>query len=490
MDYDVSNSNYESEIVDKVIDKIDRYIEIIKPNLSVYIAFDGVAPFAKMDQQRTRRYKSDFMARNVFDADVNKDTWNTSAITPGTEIMEMLSKRIEYVFKHSELKYNLQKIYVSCSNEIGEGEHKLMEHIRDIHNKDFHDNKNIAIYGLDSDLIMLSLFHLDYCKNIYVFREAPEFLKSAIPTNIISNTSDLYFLDIEMLSHSIVKEMNCKFSDKRRTYDYVFMCFLLGNDFLPHFPAMNIRTHGISVLMEIYKNLLGSHSDRFFVSQDKKIQWRHVSSFVNEIAKNEHQYLINEYFLRDKWDKRQFSDSTPKERDDLLSNVPLLYRSEEKYISPNEYGWEKRYYNILLGESDTKMIAMNYIEGLEWVLKYYTQGCPDWKWKYQYNYPPLFSDLKIYIPHFEMDFIKPSKNNHSFSPQLQLAYVLPKSQLHLLPKKIKDFLLKNYGEYYPVEYQMQWAFCRYFWESHPQLPEIPLNLLEQWDTQFRLSMTA
>jgi 5'-3' exoribonuclease 2 len=268
------------------------------------------------------------------------------------------------------------------------------------------------------------------------------------------------------------------------------MCFLLGNDFLPHFPAMNIRTHGIGVLMEIYKNLLGSHSDRFFVSQDKKIQWRHVSSFVNEIAKNEHQYLINEYFLRDKWDKRLFPESTPKERDDLLSNVPVLYRSEEKYISPNEYGWEKRYYNILLGESDTKMIAMNYIEGLEWVLKYYTQGCPDWKWKYQYDYPPLFSDLKIYVPHFEMDFIKPSKNNHSFSPQLQLAYVLPKSQLHLLPKKIKDFLLKNYGEYYPVEYQMQWAFCRYFWESHPQLPEIPLNLLEQWDTQFRLSMTA
>lgn len=488
----LSNSEFENVIIENVIHGIEKYIYTIKPTKSVFIAFDGVAPFAKMQQQRTRRYKSHFM--NKINNQTNCIHWNTSAITPGTEFMNLFSKRIELYFTNKERIYNLQKIIISCSNSQGEGEHKLMECIRTGYCKD----DNIALYGLDADLIMLSIFHLKYCKNIWVFREAPEFIKSSIPVSILNDASDLYFLDIDLLADSIVNEMNCINPDKHRVYDYVFLCFLLGNDFLPHFPAMNIRTHGIQALMDIYRLHIGNSYDKFLISKTNgAIQWKNVGLFIKEISKNEHQLLINEYNVRDKFDKRHWLDTTEQEKNDLILNIPVIYRGIEKYISPNEYGWEKRYYKSLFHEnlntihdinSDfLKNLCNNYLEGLEWVFKYYSSGCPNWKWKYNYHYPPLFNDLIKYIPHFETDFITHDKiSNSAFTPELQLSYVLPISQLDLLPKNISSFLKSNYIELYPEHYEFHWAFCRYFWESHPLLPEIPIELLQQWDIQFKM----
>ena len=516
---------FENEIIEKVIVNIKEYINLIKPNTTIFIAFDGVAPFAKMEQQRTRRYRTRYMTTMDF-GDSNKNSWNTSAITPGTKFMDNLSYRINYEFKNTEKNYNVKNIYVSCSDDAGEGEHKLFNHTR----KCVSQNENIAIYGLDSDLIMLSLFHLKYCKDIYVFREAPEFLKSSIPItpsikknetnshfsnglvadknnfdddnrpeilsgrcNMRGNDTEPHFLDIRYLSNSILSEMKCKYPDDQRTYDYVFLCFFLGNDFLPHFPAMNIRTHGISCLLDFYRLYIGNYQDRFLISKTSgKIQWKNVSILINEIAKKEHELLINEYFVRHKFDKRTYTIETPKEREEAFQNLPIIFREEEKYICPDEPMWENRYYKRLLHCKKTtenmKQICNNYLEGLEWVFKYYSDGCPHWRWKYNYHYPPLFADLCKYIPHFEMDFISNKSNvaNAPFTKLVQLCYVMPKSNLELLPQNICKFLINNYPELYPENYDFKWAFCRYFWEAHPILPDIPLELLEQWEIQFNM----
>jgi 5'-3' exoribonuclease 1 len=150
---ELKSDDFENLLIDKVIEKIKFYIELVKPNKSIYIAFDGVAPFAKMEQQRTRRYKTSYMSKLNF-ATEKKIQWDTSSITPGTPFMNHLSNRIQYAFKHQELKYGVNKIIVSGSNEAGEGEHKITEFMRTFGDK----SETVALYGLDADLIMLSMF--------------------------------------------------------------------------------------------------------------------------------------------------------------------------------------------------------------------------------------------------------------------------------------------------------------------------------------------
>ena len=483
---------YETLVIDNVINNIENYIHIINPTHTIFIAFDGVAPFAKMDQQRTRRCKNAFI-NNHYVKQTNNDEikWDTSAITPGTKFMNTLSKRIQYKFKHAEQKYKVSNIIISCSNEPGEGEHKLFDYLR----KNPCLNQQIALYGLDSDLIMLSIFHLQYCKNIYIFREAPEFLKQYFPIEPQHDPKMPYFLDMKVLANSILAEMKCKYNDNQRIYDYIFLCFFLGNDFLPHFPSMNIRTHGIQVILDIYKTHIGNRPDKFIIDKHFNIQWNSVNKIINELAKKEHELLIIEYDTRKKLGKRKFSTHTDKEVDEYFQNIPIIYRPDEAYISPNEPQWENRYYKTLIGfdnnDSNIKNICTNYLEGLEWVFKYYSKGCPHWKWKYCFHYPPLLKDLCKFVPHFDTTFIdaKTTSSKNPFTPftdTVQLSYVLPFNNLNLLPTKINHFLTSNYNHLYVDKIKFQWAFCRYFWEAHPILPEISLELLEQWDIQFKM----
>ena len=482
----VEVESIEDIIIDSVISKIEYYIKLLNPTKCIYIAFDGVAPFAKMEQQKLRRYKSSFTAifNNEYIRKEIKNKWNTSSITPGTQFMYKLNEKLKYHFNHSEHRYKCKEVIVSCSDEHGEGEQKLFSHIR----SSSINSDRISVYGLDSDLIMLSIFHLSYCKNIFIFREAPEFLRNSIPVDVSDNQP--YFVDIDSLQYGIMEHMNCEYNNKQRIRDYVFLCFFLGNDFLPHFPSMNIRTHGMDVLLDTYKMTLGNKKDEYLINEENgKIDWINVNKYINKVQEKEEDYLKQEHSNRNRFDSYKFGETTKEEKEKALQNTPIIYRREEKYISPHDYGWEDRYYKSLFGKErkpkNIKEICNNYIEGLEWVHVYYTHDCIDWKWKYNYHYPPLFKDLIKYIPHFQMEYFSNSKKPDIFSPYTQLAYVLPKDNLYLLPKEKELWLLKNYKEYYPDNYNFIWAYCRYFWEAHPIVKGIPIPELNNIDTILR-----
>lgn len=488
----------EEVIISAVIAKIKKYVNDIQPSNILYIAFDGVAPFAKMEQQRIRRYKTGFLQKkDEIGCDAHEhglshkssSRWNTSAITPGTEFMNMLSLKVKRAFVDSGRFFGSKTVVVSGSDEPGEGEHKMFQYMRD----NALINETIAVYGLDADLIMLSLFHCFACENIFIFRETPEFGKALLGDSF--KDDELLYLDHRALSNAILSDMGVPESKNARgkIYDYIFACFLLGNDFLPHFPALNIRTHGNYTILELYNKLFAKYPDRGFISLETgNIQWRWVKVFLQELAKGETVSIINEYSSRAKLEKRFYPTNTKEERENAFDNIPTIYRAEEHYIHPGTPGWENRYYKVAFHLNETSYsktfvdeLCNNYLEGLEWTFRYYTEGCPHWRWKYNYHYPPLLVDLVERLPNFEVKFIDENVGiNIPFHPNTQLSYVIPPWNHDLLPIKQRRHLEKNgYSKYYVNVDQLrfQWMFCKYFWESHALLPDIPLQQLESLD---------
>ena len=53
--------DFEEFIIKEICKQIQYYVSLISPIEFTMIAFDGVAPAAKLKQQQTRRYKNDFI---------------------------------------------------------------------------------------------------------------------------------------------------------------------------------------------------------------------------------------------------------------------------------------------------------------------------------------------------------------------------------------------------------------------------------------------
>jgi 5'-3' exonuclease len=226
----------EKDIITNCINYTKLIISQVSPE-NVYLVIDGVAPRSKMNQQRERRYKSEFLRKPD-----EIPLWDSNNITPGTKFMDKLIQ---------ELK-KLKDIILSDSNEPGEGEHKIMKIIeeKNLTNK-------VMIYGLDGDLIFLSILH-KFSDNIILIRD------NSFNNTLSDDKKVIDFINIKNLKNYIYNDFlgilqqtkyNITNITKNRLIDdYVFICFFLGNDFLEHLPSLYIKKNAIETLMKAYSN--------------------------------------------------------------------------------------------------------------------------------------------------------------------------------------------------------------------------------------------
>jgi 5'-3' exoribonuclease 1 len=242
---------------------------------------------------------------------------------------------------------------------------------------------------------------------------------------------------------------------------------------MPHFPSVNIRTNGIDKILDAYKNTIGKTSK--IITDGQNIDWEHFFVFIKWLATNEEEFFKEEYKLRNRREK-SFSNITDEWK--KIELLPNYDRELEKYIHPEEENWQSRYYQTLFSKNENNAkIVDNYLEGLVWNLKYYSEGCIDWTWKYKYHYPPLFCDIIKYGKQ-SVKKIQFNKNTKAVNELTQLCYVVPQSSLHIIPNQIRKRLMK-YAHLYPSDCVFMWAFCKYFWESHVILPDLDISFLEK-----------
>lgn len=429
-----NSTNLKESVYQKIIDLRNKVSA-----QTVFVAFDGVAPLAKMKQQKQRRYKS-FLMRTL----LKKNSWNTNAITPGTPFMNELDDYLKVKFKSGN-----ETILYSGPNEVGEGEQKLFHYARQ------NPCTNMFVYGLDADLIMLSLLHLRHSPKIYLYRETKHFsyMKG------IKATED-YVFSVDEMAVQICQEMYQNNTEQQKAIDhYCFLCFLCGNDFLPHFPSIQIRNEGIPYLLNLFKKDL--------LVEGTKIHWDGVKKLFIELAKQE-QALIKTNI---QWKQNQRLSS--KNLEEEINAIPLKDIRETYLLTHPE-----EYYPFLFHQTDESAICKNYLKMLEWTLHYYHGECKDYYLQYEFHLAPLFSSLLKDIPCFQETLVTTNPCPPPI-PITQLLYVLPYEDFKdFIPIKYKP-IEKKYPMLCGMNFPLHYEFCKFLWEGHVEFSYIPIQKVNE-----------
>ena len=227
-----------------VLTSLEYLTENICRYKQLFISLDGLAPYAKMVNQRYRRMLGAFGGECI--------GFDRNQISPDTPYMRDLETIVREKFPLA---------HISTTQEPGEGEHKLILEIEKI---DPDQRKSICVYGLDADLILICLQHhkLSYPGQFYLLRETADF-----------NDPKLAIAEFATLSvWKLLSQLPIEIEQ------YMALCILcFGNDFMPSLGLFSLREDGYDRALHMYiesgkPDLLTSDGRRKFLTHASKLE--------------------------------------------------------------------------------------------------------------------------------------------------------------------------------------------------------------------------
>ena len=528
---DVNTRMSEDEMMSKVFAYLDHLFRMTRPNKLLYMAIDGVAPRAKMNQQRSRRFRSASEAakdreeaRRRGEPEPEGEPFDSNCITPGTEFMARLTEHLKFYVRKKQTEDPLwAKVTVILSgHEVrGEGEHKIMEHIRWARTQPgWEPNQTHCLYGLDADLIMLAL--VTHEPHFCLLREVVKFgggEKGQPSREILSNPTDDGFI---LLHIGLLREyLDLEFREKNLSFgydlervidDFILLCMLVGNDFLPALPTLNIAEGALNTLFKVYHDTLpmlggyitGDEGGGTFNAERLEKIMSIMSTFERQVLEDraldvekeeEKKARRNKRFgdgsaselnVEEKFDK-DMSEMSETDGVPQVSSDPVMMNAAKRamILEGGEEGlqaWKDQYYREKLGlkmgeAAPLAEIRQAYFDGLNWVLRYYYRGVASWTWYYPYHYAPMASDLCAGMERLtsEFDYGEP------FRPFEQLMAVQPPSSSKLLPEPFRHFMedpRSPLAEFFPEDIPVDFEGKRNDWEGVVLLPFLDADRLK------------
>jgi len=496
-----NNLEFETSLIKEVLKYTDEIFDFIKPSSLFYISIDGIPPRSKMIQQRYRRFMGNWkknrlienLEKDKIDEEIInkvKNEWDSSAISPGTDFMKRLSLSLKIHFKNSQ-KYKSIEVILSDSLKEGEGEFKIFKYIEE----NVENDKENIVHGLDADLIMLSLLQN---KNIHLLRE-PIFFK-------LKSNENFIFLSIPYFKNILKQNYSIYFNNSDNLiHYYVFLCFLIGNDFIVNLTFMKFRNKCLESLLQIYKKICEYLNQNILIKNENqyRINYMFLSKFINELSQIEDEEMKNATIEYDKF--RPFNKTFDKkdiikQYDYKLEQYPILNKKNDKIKAGIKNDWRSKYYYYLFDTTsgnEIKDVCHNFLESLEFTLDYYYHQDYHKTWYYRYQYSPTILDLSNYLESLNYTIVSGEKQKYNdnfkinieynnlypdikISTELQLLMILPPSSIHLIDNKYHKLLKDiNCGvlHYYPKDFGISTYLKKWLWLCKPKLPDIDIVLL-------------
>uniref|UniRef100_A0A8C0GNK2 5'-3' exoribonuclease 1 n=1 Tax=Chelonoidis abingdonii TaxID=106734 RepID=A0A8C0GNK2_CHEAB len=519
---------------DKIFADIFHYLEvlfrIIKPRKVFFMAVDGVAPRAKMNQQRGRRFRSAREAEDKIKKALEKGDilptearFDSNCITPGTDFMARLHEHLKYFVNmkiSTDKSWHGVTVYLSGHETPGEGEHKIMEFIRSEKTKpDYDPNTRHCLYGLDADLIMLGL--TSHESHFSLLREEVRFGGKKSQRACAPEETTFHLLHLSLMREYIdyefspVKDkISFQYDIERIIDDWILMGFLVGNDFIPHLPHLHINHDALPLLYKTYMAILPELGG--YINESGHLNLQRFERYLTKLSDFDREHF-SEVFVDLKWFESKVGNKYLNEAAGIAAEEARSHKQKKQKVQENsmclaalektENGimtssknaledeqededlfetefrqYKRTYYMTKMGVevvSDDFLAdqAECYVQAIQWILHYYYHGVQSWSWYYPYHYAPYLSDIRnISKLKIQFELGKP------FMPFEQLLAVLPAASKDLLPKCYQHLMTSEDSpiiEYYPPDFKTDLNGKQQEWEAVVLIPFIDEKRLLQ-----------